>query len=376
MVAGDIRVKVIPDTAELDKELKKPRMFAGLLGLDGGKEDKKDKATEKGFDKLTGGVMKMIGSIVGIGVIFSGLFKLLRPFVELFTALSFLVFFPLWKALKPALEGLSKFVSNVAKEGGGVTGLIRGGEKTLEEGMEGKSIWKRIGTALLAGLLGVVGIIVVGILGGLTLIPILIIAGIAAIITLLILAWDPLVKFFNIIVDAWKAFFKDVGKAWDITVEFFKKLGKRIGEFGADLWQFFVDGLKLVLEFGLKIWDFFLDGLSFISNLGERIWNFIKDALGSLGGFIGGGLKNVGSFLNPFNDFIQRPGQSPTSFSPNDTIIGVKDPSQLFGGGSNITQHISIQATINNDMDIRNLAERLAELSKSELAMSTGSQRF
>ncbi len=45
-----------------------------------------------------------------------------------------------------------------------------------------------------------------------------------------------------------------------------------------------------------------------------------------------------------------------------------------FGGG--VTQHITIQATINNDLDIRDLATKLAELTKDELAMSTGSQRF
>ena len=34
-----------------------------------------------------------------------------------------------------------------------------------------------------------------------------------------------------------------------------------------------------------------------------------------------------------FNDFISRPGQEPVPFSPDDTIIGVKNPSRGLGGG-------------------------------------------
>ena len=45
------------------------------------------------------------------------------------------------------------------------------------------------------------------------------------------------------------------------------------------------------------------------------------------------------------NDFIQRPGQAATSFSPDDTVIGVKDTDSLGGGsGSIILQNVHINA--------------------------------
>jgi TP901 family phage tail tape measure protein len=44
------------------------------------------------------------------------------------------------------------------------------------------------------------------------------------------------------------------------------------------------------------------------------------------------------------NDFLQRPGQAATKFSPDDTIIGVKDPSSLGGSGTIILQNVHINA--------------------------------
>lgn len=353
MVEGEIVVKVVPDTRILDKELKKKRTFAGLLGFGGGADvEKKEPKSSKKSNKLLGGILKSVGAIFGLSVLFSGLFKLLRPFVELFTALSFLVWFPLWKALKPALEGLSKFVKNVAKEGGGFTGLVKGAEKTAEEAFEGQSAFDRIVKAISAFFIAAGLIIIVAILGGIALIPALIIAAIAAVVVLIILAWEPIKKLLGIIAQAWRDFFKDIATAFKITVEFFKNLGS-------------------------SIWGFIQDGLQFISNLGERIWNFIKRSLSGIGDFFGGIGRGVKSFFG-FDDFIQRPGQAPTSFSPNDTIIGVKNPSSLFGGsGGGNTIHNTFQlGPINNDVDVRLVAEKIAEINKEELAMSTGSQRF
>ena len=45
-----------------------------------------------------------------------------------------------------------------------------------------------------------------------------------------------------------------------------------------------------------------------------------------------------------FNDFIQRPGQAATHFSPDDTIIGVKDTGALGGGQTIVLQNVHINA--------------------------------
>lgn len=53
---------------------------------------------------------------------------------------------------------------------------------------------------------------------------------------------------------------------------------------------------------------------------------------------------NVDTGAPRFNDFIQRPGQAATSFSPDDTVIGVKDASGLGGSGTIILQNVHINA--------------------------------
>ena len=54
---------------------------------------------------------------------------------------------------------------------------------------------------------------------------------------------------------------------------------------------------------------------------------------------------NVESSGRVHNDFIQRPGQAATSFSPDDTVIGVKDTASLGGGnGTIVLQNVHINA--------------------------------
>lgn len=55
------------------------------------------------------------------------------------------------------------------------------------------------------------------------------------------------------------------------------------------------------------------------------------------------------------NDFVMRPGQSPVNFSPDDTIIGIKDPSKLGGNGSTINVHIDTVQGLNAEDVARSL---------------------
>jgi hypothetical protein len=423
MVSGDIRVKVIPDTTLLDKELKKKRTFAGILGISGiggAKPEKKDvegglvKGIEdrikelnrsiklapnvgdikklqkekegaekelsealgedgKKSNKLLGGILKSVGAIFGLNILFSGLFRLLKPFVELFTALSFLVWFPLWKALKPALEGLSKFVKNVAAEGGGVTGLIKGGAKTVEEGLEGESVFKRIGIALIAGIIGLIVIVGVAVLAGIALIPALIIAAVAAVVTLLILAWDPLVALFKIIVQAFKDFWISIKEAWTITIDFFKKMGGGIKK----VWNSFIDKIK-------SGFNSLVEKIKGFGSILKDAFIFLKDKLiSTFKAIINGIISGINAIIPGTRFDVPHLANGGIVTKPTLAVVGERGPEAViplskaggFGGGS-VTQHINVQATINNDMDIRSLAVRLAELSKDELAMSTGSQRF
>jgi len=62
----------------------------------------------------------------------------------------------------------------------------------------------------------------------------------------------------------------------------------------------------------------------------------------------------------PYGDFISRPGQPASNFSPQDTIIGVKDTSALGGGRGNI--NITIQGY---NKDPTTLAQEVARQIKA-----------
>jgi hypothetical protein len=59
----------------------------------------------------------------------------------------------------------------------------------------------------------------------------------------------------------------------------------------------------------------------------------------AIGGVAGGAMAGpiVAPLINKAmqNDFVYRPGMEPVPFSPDDTLIGVKDPAILGGGGGN-----------------------------------------
>jgi len=57
-------------------------------------------------------------------------------------------------------------------------------------------------------------------------------------------------------------------------------------------------------------------------------------------------------------DFISRPGQGTSHFSPDDTIIGIKDPSKLGGGGGN-TYNITVVG--NGEREIGELVKKVIE---------------
>ena len=61
--------------------------------------------------------------------------------------------------------------------------------------------------------------------------------------------------------------------------------------------------------------------------------------IGGAGGLAAGAALG-GAASTQFNDFVQRPGQAPTAFSPADTIIGTKDPSSLSGGNMGETNSL------------------------------------
>jgi hypothetical protein len=118
----------------------------------------------------------------------------------------------------------------------------------------------------------------------------------------------------------------------------------------------------------------FLDSVNrAITDLINGVKRWISNQLSKLtpespaGSGRGGGGAGARGDKYGYGDFIWRPGGRAQSFSPQDTIIGVKDPSKLFGKG--MTFHIdnTIHATVSNNMDIEELAEELSRRTRDSL---------
>jgi len=116
-------------------------------------------------------------------------------------------------------------------------------------------------------------------------------------------------------------------------------------------------------------------GMNVLGGLGQAVFDIVtgmadsKNRNGIFGNNIGGDQNNLS--LNPmswgaslakglgFNDFISRPGGGISNFSPDDTVIGVKNTNDLFGGNSgskssgnnvNISMNVTINAMDGNEM--------------------------
>ena len=85
-----------------------------------------------------------------------------------------------------------------------------------------------------------------------------------------------------------------------------------------------------------------------IGSIGTKIGEEIQERMGAIG------LPTFNDSISrpesaTFNDFISRPGSAPVSFSPQDTIIGVKKPGDLGGKNINVTFN---NLSVRDDRDV------------------------
>lgn len=146
-----------------------------------------------------------------------------------------------------------------------------------------------------------------------------------------------------------------------------------IGSFLSTTWKNLIDdlnkvhtetwpALKTALEAMIKAinyWSSF-NFVQFVKDLASQLLPHSEDAQAYTAKDLGGG-----GFTH--DDFVMRPGQGAVSFSPNDTLIGVKDPSSLGGGGRGNT---TINIYGNGD---KYLADMIKEtMSRTESNQSRG----
>jgi len=158
--------------------------------------------------------------------------------------------------------------------------------------------------------------------------------------------------------------------------------------FGIWIWEQIVyPAFSFLSNVGIWLWKQIIEpSWLFLKNVGHWVWNLIKSPWEYLAGKIRGLwslLKSAVQSLIPRfsssrssrsrNDFISRPGQADVNFSPQDTIIGVKDPSKLFGGGSSVNITIN-NPTIRNDNDLNILANKVSAVLQRQMTGRIQSQ--
>ena len=331
--------KSIREKAADDFSKQVKRLVEGIKGGAGpGKE---------GFTGTLGkGIGKAVGYLSLIAIVVEGLSFMLKPIMSLLKVILMLLFMPLIPLLKPVIKGLAgvaKWIAPIMRK------IAVGVERIVKAIGEGATwIWENL------------------------LKPI----------------WDGLVKAFEI--------FRDIGKRiWEEIIrpgfDFLSDVGKWIWE------EIIRPGFSFLLNAGIWIWEQIIKpGFDFWKDIGEKLWNFIKGLfVGTISvgekvwemfkGFFRGTINVATTVWNWFRglfggkrrsysvtrggsagDFISRPGQPLQKFSPQDTIIGVKDPSKIIGGGS-ITININ-NPVVRQERDIKSLANEISKILQRKMS--------
>lgn len=185
--------------------------------------------------------------------------------------------------------------------------------------------------------------------------------------------WDYILK------PVWDAFSGGIGLVKD-AIEYLDPVFDAIGTAFQWVWDYVIKpiwdgisgGLGIIGDAISALGDVFQAVADVFQWIYDNVLKPIIDAVGgvvdAVGGIMGGAGDVLGS-LNPFGDFIIRPGQPATYFSPQDTVVGVKDTAMLSGGNSsstNITINVD-QPTIRNEQDINSLTAEISRAIRLEL---------
>jgi len=164
--------------------------------------------------------------------------------------------------------------------------------------------------------------------------------------------------------DTIETVFEEKGLIGAINMLVSQFTGIDVGKFWADLNTYWADTLKPVLDkawttinkFLTTEWASMLTAFTSLNNsLGTAATAFsiitgtwladqIKSAIIS---WLGPKPKDSGSGVI-HNDFIMRPGQGAVSFSPNDTVFGLKNPGSLSDGGNSTSIVINVSGNVDD----------------------------
>jgi len=390
----DLKVKLIPDVREIDKELKKKRKlglgvggarggaFGGTIG--GAAIGGAAGATVAGGKGLkVAGFTKLLG-LIGIGVaILDALNFIIKPIMDLFKVILTILFLPLIPILKPVLIALGRLAAGL------VPVMLK-----LKDSIEG------ILTERLTNLINAIVDLVVSRADSFV-----------NIIVAFLSLFERVLPLFDIVLDGIILALDVAGKSMEPMFEFIIGILDLFAKGGDKLFRLILDVLTFAQDFLLNSWDTIKEILTSVQDWLRPTWDAIKEILGnaadnilpkledvsiSLANILVTAFNTISAAVRAFTfgginlgtlaklgvetggDFIVRPNGQIIKADPRDTLIATKNPEALLGGGmgGNFTFNITIPATINSDLDIREVAEKIAEFSKDELSRRTTMVRF
>jgi len=262
--------------------------------------------------------------------VFSGVRKLLEPLVRVLSALFIVMFLDFIPILKSLTEGIGKLVKNIAGEGGGATGLVKGMEKTAEEAMQGMSSWKRVLLAVLAA--GAIAIMA-------AFAPITVV--LAAIGALLILAWDGLKFSFWWLVEK-------IASAADWVWEEIKSIGTWFKELPGKIWEGMKSAFEWLGDKIMSIWQILKKPFDWLSDGIKKMVNGVIKLINKVPGVNIPQLANGGVVTSPTLALIGEAGP--------EAVV----PLNKMGKMGSTTVNIN-NPSVRNDSDIKKIVSEVSK---------------
>ncbi len=317
-----------------------------------------------------GGVMGTLGLILGVLIVISAVMMLIGAFfdavgpiikvvMKMLSAIILILLMPFLKRGLPLLFGIMKWLIEISK---GISNIVEGIFQYFE-GIGG-AIMSGDLTSILSAIFGPISNVLAGLAGNIWTV-----------------VGNVLDGFENWVNEMEPGFLKDALSFLVGALQFGRTVIEKFFTGEETLFDTILEGLdQVAIWMGVEgVWSKIKKGLEWVNTdfFGTGgIWNVIKAALDAVKisldeswGDIIIHLRDIGNSLlaafnainaalavidafNPIsigmragksmvNDFISRPGMGTQSFSPDDTIIGIKNPSSLGGTTINTTLNVS-----------------------------------
>lgn len=377
MAEMDLKLRIVPDISLLKKAVKDLSKDA-TGGVEAGKKDEASKDSKKLLATVKS-LFKVVG-IVAIGaLLISALLKPFEPIIKLLGVILSLLFLPLIPLLKPVLLILADMAKNIAESAGAfLSGDIGLGEFIAQ-----------VGSELITGFAAIVPVVLelfLQILNAfLEALPVLIpLLGealekvIAALVTFMPLFVDALIAFMEAVpvekiigalTTVILALIPFAGVLIEAFADFIAAIIPQIGKIVPSLVEAFV----AIIEAMIPLIPQLMDSLIVVMDaLLTAMFAAITGKIKNFFGFGGGGNETSVA------DAIIRPNGQIIRTDPADTLIATKDPGALgrSEGGFIFSPTINLNGAINSELDVRRMAEQIAQIGADALSRKTGSLRF